>query len=107
MRKEGTMAILERWIQKIENGERDAYMDKEKKYQALEGRLGGFPSKRHYAAIACAEDFGTIIWEREWESFTAMEAAYAKFRGDSEFRELADAPSVIVSERIEYYWVVS
>ena len=43
------------------------------------------------------------MWEREWESFTAMEAAYNRsFEQHDEVGE-----STVVSEHIEYYWVMA
>ena len=47
----------------------------------------------------------TAVWEREWENFTVMEAAYRKMMQDPETAALA-ADSPILSERIEYYGVL-
>lgn len=99
------MAVLERHIQQVAKGEWEAYREREKKYEALEGRLGGFPAKRHYRALACPHDMDTAVWEREWESFTVAEAAYRKMGQDPETAALA-ADSPILSERVEFYSVL-
>ena len=96
------MAILERRIQVLEKGTREAYVEWEKKWEAIETRLGGFPKKSHYGAIAGSHDMNTVVWEREWESFTVMEAAYRRLFADPE----KAGDSTVVSERIEYYLVI-
>ena len=96
------MAILERHIQVLEKGTREAYMEWEKKWEAIETRLGGFPTKKHYRAVAGSYDMNTVVWEREWESFTVMEAAYTRLFADPE----KAGDSTVVSERSEYYWVM-
>jgi hypothetical protein len=98
------MAILERRIQKVVVKEAE-YRAWEQEWEVIEKRLGGFPPKRHYGLISGSDDFGTMVWERDWESFAAMDAAYTKLFDDSEGASLADSASATVSgERIEYYW---
>ena len=99
------MPILERRVQlriKSEN----TYRDWEKTWEGVEGRLGGFPPKRHYFLIAGSDDSGTMVWEREWESFAVMEAAYDRLFADSEAEHLGQrAQEIYDGERIEYYSV--
>ena len=98
------MAYLERRVQK---GIKDhkAYEEWEQKWETIEQRLGGFPAKRHYGLISGREDFGTVVWERDWPTMAAMEAAYDKSNVDSEANSLGStASSLYNSERIEYYW---
>ena len=97
------MAILERRVQALEKGKRDAYTEYEKKHEAIEIRLGGFPAKKHYGVISGSHSGNTVVWEREWESFTAMEAAYLRAIADPK-PEVEGVISPIVSEWIEYYW---
>jgi len=99
------MAILERRVQfKVKDA--DTYRKWEKTWEDIERRLGGFPSKRHYFLIAGAENMGTIVWEREWESMAVMEAAYGTMFTDSEAQSLGSGASEIYEgERIEYYFV--
>jgi hypothetical protein len=66
----------------------------------------GVPPKRHYVLIAGSEDFGTMVWQREWESFAVMEAAYDRMFADSEAQQLGQrAQEIYDGERIEYYSV--
>ncbi len=47
-----------------------------------------------------------MVWEREWESFAVMEAAYDTMYTDSEAQGLGQrAPEIYDGERIEYYFV--
>jgi hypothetical protein len=96
------MAMLERRIQK--DPKQDEYREWEKKWEAIEKRLGGFPAKRHYVLVSGSDDSGTIVWEREWDSFAASEVAYDKLFEDSEAQRLAStAASIYGGERIEFY----
>lgn len=99
------MAILERRVQhKIKN--QNAYREWEKTWEGIESRLGGFPPKRHYFLIAGPEDVGTMVWEREWESFAVMDAAYERLFADSEGQSLGERASEIYDgERMELYAV--
>ena len=42
-----------------------------------------------------------IMWERDWESMAALEAAYERSGADPEQQELGDQPSPVVSENAE------
>jgi len=95
------MKFMERRIQTLERDKWDVYWSREKRWMALEQRLGGFPPKRHYRPLS---DLGkTVVWERDWESYAAMEAAYEKLFADPEAQELFEIPSAIVDECIELY----
>jgi len=99
------MAILERRVQlKVKN--EDTYREWERVWEGIERRLGGFPPKRHYFLLAGSEYSGTMVWEREWESFAVMEAAYNTMFTDPEARDLGSRGSEIVEgERLEYYFI--
>src|SRR6185436_12113376 len=99
------MAIQERRVQKGIKDEK-AYQEWEQKWEAIEGRLGGFPTKKHYYLLSGSDDSGTMVWEREWESFAAMEAAYDRLFAAIENQNLgASASSIYAGERTEYYIV--
>ncbi len=99
------MQYQERHIQKGIK-EEHAYREWEQKWEAVEKRLGGFPTKRHYVLISGREDSGTMVWEREWASLAAMEAAYDRLFADPEAMSLLAAGASIESgERIELYEV--
>jgi len=99
------MNVQERHIQKGIKAE-NAYREWEQKWETLEKRIGGFPTKRHYSLISGSDDNGTIVWEREWASLAAMEAAYDKMFADPEATSLlSSAPGIENGERVELYVV--
>ena len=100
------MRILERHTQTLEKGGWETYVAKEKMHEAVETRLGGFPTKRHYRPFSNWN--GTVVvWQREWDSFAAMEAAYEKSFGDPEWQALRDVPSAIVDDSVELFFVAT
>ena len=99
------MAYLERHVQ---TGVKEKeYREWEKKWEAVEKRLGGFQPKRHYQPLFGAESSGTMVWERDWDNLAAFEAAYTKFDDDPQAVGLfAEHPSIVTGgERTELYWV--
>ena len=99
------MAILERRVQlKVKSEQR--YREWEKTWAGVENRMGGFPPKRHYFLLSGSDLFGTVVWEREWESFAVMEAAYGRMFTDEEAQRLGEtAGDHYEGERVEYYAV--
>ena len=98
------MKVMERRTQTLEKDKWDAYWAVEERYAALEKRLGGFPPKRHYRPMININT--TVIWERDWESLAAMEAAYTKMGTDTETREINALPTGKISESIELFFAV-
>lgn len=99
------MKIVERWIHKIALGRWDEVEEMEKKWDALEKRLGGFPAKRRYQGFFGGDGQNTFVWEREWESFAAWEATYKKMMDAPETWEIAkEYGEVIENKRGELYW---
>ena len=75
----------------------------DKKYTAVEERLG-FPPKRQYKCYFGAHDTNTYISECEWESLSAMEAAFAKAFADPEWLSLGEGFSAVIeSDQEEIY----
>jgi len=100
------MRVLERHTQTLEKGGWETYVAKEKMHEALEKRLGGFPTKRHFRPVSNLSG-RIVVWGREWDSFAAMEAAYEKSMGDPETQALADVPSAIIDDSLELYIVAT
>ncbi len=97
------MIAIERQIQKVRPGKWAALAEVEQKFAAVESRYG-FPPKKRYQCILGGHDTNTLIIERQWESFAAMEAAYEKFLADPEYPALgAEVIAVIESQQIEVY----
>lgn len=99
------MTILERHVQDVKNEK--VYWEWEKKWAAIESSLGGFPTKRYHQLISGRDKFGTIIWEREWDSLAVLDAAYDKMMKDPEGQSLAGQPDIVSSEHFEVYNVIS
>ncbi len=88
-------------------GKRHEVLELEAAWKALEDKLGGFPPKRHYEPISGSLCNNTLVWEREWESFYAMEAAYIRLFRAEGLPELRARRIELFTEGegIEYYFV--
>lgn len=97
------MIVIERMIQKIHPDKWAELEEIDKKYDVVEGRLG-FPPKKRYRCVSGSHDTNTLIVERQWESFAAMEATYQKAMADPELQALwADGTPIVKSTQIELY----
>ena len=95
--------FVERMVQKIAPGKWDALEVLDRKYNALEGRLG-FPAKRRMRVIFSGLTTDTLIVEREWDSMAALEAATMKRMMDPGSPALeAESAGVILSVVWEVY----
>lgn len=96
------MVVVERLIQQIRPDKWEALEALDKKYGAVESRCG-FPDKKRYRYFV-GGDTNTLIIERQWESWAAMEAAYEKVFADAEWQALgAEGIGIIESDRHELY----
>jgi hypothetical protein len=99
------MAILERHVQTLQIGPA-AYWERERKFLAIEARMGGFPAKRYYALVFGGESGSITVWEREWESLALMDSTYTQMMTEPSMQELMDTNHESgVTERTEIYWV--
>jgi hypothetical protein len=97
------MAILERQVQHV-------YADKwveleaiDKEFSVVEAKHG-YPPKKRYQMISGPDEIGTLIVERQWASFAAMEEANEKFNADPEIQTMTQRVNVIVRDiRLELY----
>jgi hypothetical protein len=97
------MIVVERQIQKIRPDKWAELEEIDKKYNAIEGRLG-FPPKKRYRCLVGGHDTNTLIIERQWDSLAAMEAAYEEISADSEWEGLqAETASIVKSAQFELY----
>jgi hypothetical protein len=97
------MVTVDRMVQKIVPGKWAELEEIDKKYTAVEKRLG-FPPKKRYRCIFGGHDANTLIVERQWDSLAAMEAAYEAAFADPEYLALdEESPSVVKSSRGEVY----
>ena len=81
------MIVIERMIQHIYPGKWAELETLDKKYNAVETRLG-FPVKKRYQLLMGSHPMGTLIIERQWPSLAAMEAANEKGLADREYLSL-------------------
>jgi hypothetical protein len=108
--KERTMPFVERMIQRIGKGKRKEAMELEKRFDALEKRQGGIPTKRRYRPVYGNHESSVFIWEREWPDLATLEAKYME-ELEPELKALHDelmeaTREVYESHRMELYWVV-
>jgi hypothetical protein len=90
-------------IQEIYPGQNAALEDLDKRYNAIESTLG-FPSKKRLWCISGLQHTGTLVIEREWESFAAFEAAYEKAFANADLQALGEeGQTIIKNNRIELY----
>lgn len=69
--------LVERCTQKVIGSYEDA-VALEKKFDALEAKIGNVPKKRRYMPRFAGIAINNLIWEREWESLSAIEIYQAK-----------------------------
>lgn len=97
------MVTVERMIQKVCPDKWAELEEIDKRYDAVESRLG-FPPKKRYRCIMGGHDTNTLIIERQWDSLAAMEAAYEKAFADPEHQALnEEVTSIIKSTQLEAY----
>lgn len=97
------MIIIERQIQKVRPGKWVALEEIDKKYNAVESRLG-FPTKKRYQCLVGVHDTNTLIIERQWGSLAAMETAFEKASLDPEYQALgAEVVALIEGPQFELY----
>jgi hypothetical protein len=98
------MIAIERMTQKVFPGKWADLEVIEKRFNAVEERLG-FPStKKRYQCMIGGYDSNTLIVERQWDSLAVMEATYEKAFADPEFQALQkEVGSIIESSQEEVY----
>lgn len=97
------MITIERMIQKVRPGKWAELNEIDKRFDAVESRLG-FPPKKRYQCIMGGHDTNTLIIERQWDSLAAMEATYEKALADPELQALnEETTSIIKSTQLEVY----
>jgi hypothetical protein len=91
-------------LQKIHHGKWEELDEIDKEWTTIESRHG-YPSKRRYVYISGGHDTNTLVVERLWDSFAALEEAFKKVRSDPEAKALQKKGAEIVeSEQMEFLW---
>jgi hypothetical protein len=100
------MAILERCTQNVIAKEEDM-IALEKKFDALEAKMGHVPPKRRYYAMYGALPAGTMVWEREWENMAAIDAYNERSMSDPDWAPvLAEASKVYTGFHFELFYMI-
>jgi hypothetical protein len=103
---EGKMVILERSIQHIVPNKWPELNMVDREFNQVEGRLG-FPAKKRFQLIAGADEYNTLVIERQWPSMAAMETTYEKAMADPEYQALGmKSNSIIKDMQVELYGVL-
>ncbi len=98
-------AIMERLIQKVRLDKWEELDKIDKKYDAIESKLG-FPPKRRYRSVAGPLDNDVIVIEREWKSMAAMEESVFKVMSNPDLVKLTvELNSIIEKSWHEIYMV--
>jgi hypothetical protein len=97
------MIVVERLIQQIRPDKWAELEALDKKYDAVESRLG-FPPKKRYRCYVGGHNTDTLVIERQWKSLAAMEATYEKAFADPEELALgAELALITKSNQVELY----
>ena len=97
------MITIERMVQQVRPDKWAELEEIDKRYNAVENRLG-FPPKKRYQCMMGSHDMNTLIVERQWDSLAAMEATYEKAFTDPEHQALQkEITSIIKSVQMELY----
>jgi len=97
------MVTIERMIQQVRPDKWAELEEIDKRYTAVESRLG-FPPKKRYQCLMGSHESNTLIVERQWASMAAMEATYEKAFADPEEQALTkELWSIIKSTHLELY----
>ena len=97
------MIVIERQIQEIYPGKNEALVELDGRYAPINESYGFTPIKRYWC-ISGPHDINTSVFERQWESMAAMEAAYENSFDHPDIQALnAEGADIIKSSRIELY----
>lgn len=97
------MRIMERLTQKVDRASWAKKLALEKRYEAVEARLGYPPSRRYRAFIGTA-DTNTRVIERDWSGLGAYLTTVEKAQADPEWQALgAEQIGIVLGNQMELY----
>lgn len=98
------MKILHRQIQHVRPDKWAELQEIDKRFDAIEGRLGFPGNKRRYRCFFGSHTMDTLIVEYEWESLATMEAASERAMADPEWQALSEeVMSILKDNQMELY----
>lgn len=92
------MAYKLRFVQRFQEGEREAFLRLERQFAALERENPAFPKGRRYLPYSGREPGNTLIWECEFPSLADAQAALDFLGGDPQHEALYAQQSVFFLE---------
>ena len=98
------MKVLHRQIQHVRPSMWAELEAIDKRFDAVERRLGFPANKRRYRCYFGTHTLDTLIVEYEWESLAAMEATFARAMADPKWQALsAEVTSILQDNQMELY----
>jgi hypothetical protein len=82
------MKCLLRFVQRYRPTDREAFMQVEAKFAAMELHRRDWPRGRRYEPLTGREPSNTLIWEAEFPTPADAQAALIKMAGDAEHEKL-------------------
>ncbi len=101
------MTYILRFVQQFEPGNANAYLELEKQFKDIERVNPSFPKGRRYQPVAGIEPANTVVWESEFPSLQAIEAALKVIADDETHTDLYGKQSkYITSARTEIFKIL-
>ena len=98
------MSVTMRILQQYDITQEKLFLELERKFAELERARDDYPNGRRMKPIAAADPTHTLVWECEFESLAAAEAALKLFATDDAHEELAAKQHPLFEKvRIEFY----
>lgn len=96
-----------RFVQEYGVGDRDAFMQLEARFAAMERRRPDWPQGRRLQAYAGREPTNALIWEASFPTLTDALSALERIEGDEEHERLfREQAPLITRARTEIYETV-
>ena len=102
------MKVMQVEIMKILPGKMTKAMELLEKQLAIQSQLGAPPGRTYRGVGAQRKYIQTLVIERDWDNFTAMEAFAGRMLTAPDFQELTtDWATVLESQKAEFYTPVT
>jgi len=102
------MKVMQVEIMKILPGKMTKAMELLEKQLAIQSQLGALPGRTYRGVTAQRTHIQTLVIERDWDNFTAMEAFTGKMLAAPDFQALTtEWATVLESQKDEFYTPVT
>lgn len=102
------MKLVLRMIQKVAPDKWAEKVEIEKRFEAVEARLGN-PAARHYRCMAGADSYWTYIKEKEYDDFASWQEVHDRMVADPGYAEIQALQAedrekgITMDQRYEWY----